>query len=130
MNANTNVNIPRLIAWPTVRMVATDADAIDVSFGGTELIITFVFGGENIPNPIPYIIIDIIRNSNDVVSFKNVNNIRDIVPRVIPMAAKICGMYLSDSLPAIGASITWHNGATSNIIPAVCESNPLMYCRW
>ena len=30
MNANTSVSIPMLIAWPTVRMVATAADAIPV----------------------------------------------------------------------------------------------------
>ena len=53
MNANTSVSIPMLIAWPTVRMVATAADATDVSFGGTELMMTFVFGGENNPKPIP-----------------------------------------------------------------------------
>mgnify|MGYP003539117341 CR=1 FL=1 len=55
-----------LIAWPTVRIVATEAEAIDVSFGGTEPIITFVFGGENNPNPTPYTIIDIIKNSREV----------------------------------------------------------------
>lgn len=53
MNANTSVNMPILIAWPTVRIVATAAEATDVSFGGTEPIMTFVFGGENKPKPIP-----------------------------------------------------------------------------
>ena len=45
--------MPILIAWPTVRIVDTAADATEVSFGGTELIMTFVFGGENNPNPTP-----------------------------------------------------------------------------
>ena len=107
MNANTSVSIPMLIAWPTVRMVATAADATDVSFGGTELMMKFI----------------------EVSPFKKEKRNSEIVPRAIPRAANICGTNLSDSLPAIGARTTWHNGATSRIIPAVCESNPLMYCR-
>ena len=51
--ANTSVSMPILIAWPTVRIVATAAEATDVSFGGTEPMMTFVFGGENTPKPIP-----------------------------------------------------------------------------
>ena len=53
INANTSVRIPILIAWPTVRIVATAAEATEVSFGGTDPIMTFVFGGENSPNPTP-----------------------------------------------------------------------------
>ena len=50
---NTKVNIPILNPAPPFRIVATAADATEVSFGGTEPIMTFVFGGENSPKPIP-----------------------------------------------------------------------------
>lgn len=83
------VNIPILIAWPTVRIVATAADAADVSFGGTELIITFVFGGENNPKPKPKIIMDIIRNTSDDPSFRSENMNIETAPMPIPMAASI-----------------------------------------
>jgi hypothetical protein len=90
---------------------------------------TFVFGGENNPKPTPYIIIDTIKNSRGVSLPKNENKINEIVPKAIPIAARICGTYLSDNLPAIGARTTWHNGATSKIIPADCELKPLIYCK-
>ena len=42
-----------LIAWPTVRTVETDAEATEVSLGGTDPIMTLVFGGEKSPKPTP-----------------------------------------------------------------------------
>lgn len=53
IHANTSVNIPRLIVCPIVLIVACDADAVGASFGGTELIIAFMFGDVNSPIPIP-----------------------------------------------------------------------------
>ena len=47
-----------------------------------------------------------IKNSSGVSVFKNENKSSEIVPKPIPIAAKICGTYLSDNLPAIGASTT------------------------
>ena len=52
-NAITNFSSPKLIACPTVRIVATAAEATYVSSGGTESMRTLVFGGENKPKPIP-----------------------------------------------------------------------------
>ena len=47
-----------------------------------------------------------IKNSRGVSLPKNENKNSDSVPKAIPIAAKICGTYLSDNLPAIGASTT------------------------
>ena len=53
IQANTNVKRPKLIVWPIVLIVACDAEAVGASFGGTELMIAFMFGLEKSPIPIP-----------------------------------------------------------------------------
>ena len=42
-----------LVVWPIVLMVACEAEAVGASFGGTELMIAFMFGDEKSPIPIP-----------------------------------------------------------------------------
>ena len=53
IHANISVRRPRLMVWPIVRIVACEADAVGASFGGTELMIAFMFGLENSPIPKP-----------------------------------------------------------------------------
>ena len=52
-HANTRVKRPKLMVWPIVLIVACEAEAVGASFGGTELIIAFMFGEEKSPIPIP-----------------------------------------------------------------------------
>ena len=52
IHANTRVRSPKLIVCPIVLMADCAADAFGVSFGGTELIMAFVFGLVNNPMPI------------------------------------------------------------------------------
>ena len=41
------------MVWPIVLIVACEAEAVGAYFGGTELIIAFMFGLEKSPMPIP-----------------------------------------------------------------------------
>ena len=53
IKAKTSVKIPMLMVCPSVLITATEAEAMEVSVGGTEPIITLVLGGENRPKPTP-----------------------------------------------------------------------------
>ncbi len=72
-------------------MVACDAEAVGASFGGTELIIAFIFGLEKSPIPIPCKIIAKITKYKGVSLFKNVKISNATVAIAIPAAASFCG---------------------------------------
>lgn len=89
-----------------------------------------LFGVENRLNPTPCSIIDMNIIYNGVVSSKKHSITSAIDTIIIPIAASICGLILSDSLPAIGAPIAMISGVTISISPVVSGLNPFKYCRW
>ncbi len=106
------------MVWPITLIVDEEAEAMEVSFFGTEPIISLVLAGEKIPNPTPRSKNEIIKTSKGVLSDNIIISINPMPPIIPPITANSCGSYLSDSLPAIGETITCTTGAISNIRPA------------
>jgi hypothetical protein len=114
---------------PTDRIVASVAEATPYVFVPTELITAFVLGEEKKAKPKPRMRRLNIMNPIAVFWAKKASKISPIVVKAIPEEARICGVILSESLPARGEKIAWTAGIDSNTMPAVCGLKPFVYCK-
>ncbi len=98
----TIIVIPILNDWPASLIVFVVADATPRNFFSTEPMMTFIFGDENIPKPVPRIIAINIIAINGVAGLRKNINASPRTKIAMPKVANLRASIMSDHCPASG----------------------------